>query len=474
MHFRYKILLTNTILLCLAIGTAGYFIMKNSLQLTLDKQIENAVLENSLLLSSVEYNLISAQSTDIRLPEELIPSIGNLVFQGMSTPNTAIYIQYRDQMLYSNDTTELNTSLYQEIQPSNRRYLISKEDDHYFIYVTALTYLDGEDLYITTRSDISDTFELRDQEIAFYRMIVLLLLCICIPIIFAISKYITKPLDYINQVTGEFAEGNYQVRVRMKQKDEIGQLARKFNYMATAVSDHMNELHLMVKRREQFVADFTHEIKTPMTSIIGYADMIRSKELPREKQIIAANYIFSEGKRLEAISRKLFDLIYLNHVEITLQNIATVTLYKEIADSISPKLAESGLCLRLDVEPALIHGDKELLMTAFINLIDNARKASKPGDTIYFEGKCFSNGTYVCKVIDHGIGMSNEDVQKICNEFYMVDKSRSRQAGGAGLGMSLVSLIVSRHHAALSIISRPDEGTEMRITFPDYEEVSAS
>ena len=81
--------------------------------------------------------------------------------------------------------------------------------------------------------------------------------------------------------------------------------------MAQAVSDHVDELNDMVHRREQFVADFTHEIKTPMTSIIGYADTMRSLELPREEQIMALGYIFSEGKRLESMSNKLFDLIYL-------------------------------------------------------------------------------------------------------------------------------------------------------------------
>lgn len=106
----------------------------------------------------------------------------------------------------------------------------------------------------------------------------------------------------------EIIDGSYETRITVKSQDEVGLLAENFNRMAEAVSEKIGELQGMIRKRDQFVADFTHEIKTPMTSIIGYADTMRSMELPREEQLLALSYIFSEGKRLERMSGKLFDL----------------------------------------------------------------------------------------------------------------------------------------------------------------------
>ena len=110
-----------------------------------------------------------------------------------------------------------------------------------------------------------------------------------------------------------------------------------------------------------------------------------------------------------------------------------------------------------------------LLKTVFINLIDNARKASKPGDTIEFTGKSV-DGMYEFNVRDHGIGISEENQKKIFDEFFMVDKSRTRAAGGAGLGMSLVSIILKRHDAVLDLASTPGEGTSITVKLKAEEE----
>ena len=124
-------------------------------------------------------------------------------------------------------------------------------------------------------------------------------------------------------------------------------------------------------------------------------------------------------------------------------------------------------------------GDSSLLKTAFVNLLDNARKASSAGSTISFRGELISdntsesdtgNSSYAFTVEDHGIGIAEEDINKICDEFYMVDKSRSRSEGGAGLGLSLVSAILKEHSADLNIESELGVGTKMIVTFETYDE----
>ena len=282
--------------------------------------------------------------------------------------------------------------------------------------------------------------------------------------IFILSSFLTKPLERLNEVSDEMAEGNYKMRVNVKSDDEIGQLALKFNHMAASVENHVDELQQQIKRREQFVADFTHEIKTPMTTIIGYADTMRSIELPRIDQITYLNYIFSAGKRLEIMSQKLFELIYLNRHDIETNPINTQLFTKEIEEFALPILSKKDIKLICDIENAVILANKDLLATAFINFIDNARKASEEHTTILLSGKR-EKEAYVFSVKNEGIGISEENLNKICDEFYMVDKSRSRKEGSAGLGLSLASLIVKCHGATLNIESKEGVGTTIFVIF---------
>ena len=111
----------------------------------------------------------------------------------------------------------------------------------------------------------------------------------------------------------------------------------------------------MVRKRDQFVADFTHEIKTPMTSIIGYADTMRSMELPREEQLRALSYIFSEGRRLDRMSGKLFDLIYLMEHEMEKEAVQAENVSSEVLKVVTPSFAAKGLVLKENIEPAVLY-----------------------------------------------------------------------------------------------------------------------
>ena len=139
-----------------------------------------------------------------------------------------------------------------------------------------------------------------------------------------------------------------------------------------------------------------------------------------------------------------------------------------VIDTVLPGIQKCNIELKYNFENATILGDSSLLKTAFINLLDNARKASSEGSVIEFTGKV--NGEmYEYVVKDHGIGIAKEDIDKICDEFYMVDKSRSRSEGGAGLGMSLVAAILKEHDSALSIESELGKGTIISMTIQTCE-----
>lgn len=471
MKFRYKVLVINLLLLSVSLGLVGYFMIRKNFELARDTQIQNAIVENNLVQASVEYELLQAiYGEEVLLSQEL-EEIGKQVKVSLLGTESAFYIRYDNKYVYSSQEGERKVpySIYSDLSAGSKNYCISKEEEHYYVYVTSYSNVEEKPLNIISKTDITEAYRLLAAWTGYFRGVILAVLTAASVIMYLVSRYLTRPLEILNRVSDEIAEGNYDTRVKVSTNDEVGMLAERFNRMAEAVSNHVEELKDMIHRRDQFVADFTHEIKTPMTTIIGYADTLRSMELPREEQIMALSYIFSEGRRLESLSGKLFELIYLRQHELEMNLLHTTDLEREIRGITLPMLEAKKMTLESRVNPAVIRGNKELLITVFINLIDNARKASEEGSVIWLEGS-EKKEYYEISVTDQGIGMKEEDARRICDEFYMIDKSRARKEGGAGIGMSLVALILERHRAELSVDSRLGEGTRICVRFQLREE----
>jgi len=224
----------------------------------------------------------------------------------------------------------------------------------------------------------------------------------------------------------------------------------------------ISNLEDVANRREEFIASFAHELKTPLTAIIGYADMIRSKEMSPKSRFTAAGYIFSEGKRLEALSLKLMDIIVAGKQGFDKKQFEVGYFIRSIAAVTVPSLSNDGITLDMRWEPGEIKVEPDLFKTLMINLVDNARKASKKNDVIELFGKAEPDG-YSLYVRDHGRGMKKEELSKITEPFYMIDKSRSRAQNGAGLGLALCQRIAELHDTALQYESEPGKGTTVRI-----------
>ena len=363
MKFRYKVLITNLILLSVSLGLVGYLMIHKNFELAKETQISNAVIQNNLVQSSVEYEVLQALNREESVKGAL-PDIGAQVSSGMRAENVTFFIYYGDKLVYNETEENANLKKVWEAQQEdgNKNYAIFEEDGHYYIYVAAASKVGDENLCMISRSDVSDAYALRDREIRYFRLILFICLMIESLLIYVISRYLTRPLEQLNRVAEEITDGSYETRITVKSQDEVGLLAENFNRMAEAVSEKIGELQGMVRKRDQFVADFTHEIKTPMTSIIGYADTMRSMELPREEQLLALSYIFSEGRRLERMSGKLFDLIYLREHEMEKEAVQVENVSSEVLKVVTPSLDTKKLVLKENIEPAVLYGNKELLV----------------------------------------------------------------------------------------------------------------
>lgn len=224
----------------------------------------------------------------------------------------------------------------------------------------------------------------------------------------------------------------------------------------------IENLENVASRREEFIGSFAHELKTPLTAIIGYADMLRSKDMNPKSRFTAAGYIFSEGKRLEALSLKLMDIIVAGHRDFELRRYEVGYFIRSVAAVTVPSLSSEGITLDMRWEPGYIEVEPDLFKTLVINLVDNARKASRKNSVIELYGKV-ENGGYALYVRDHGRGMPKEELSKITEPFYMIDKSRSRAQNGAGLGLALCQRIAELHVTKLEYESEEGRGTTVRV-----------
>ena len=246
-----------------------------------------------------------------------------------------------------------------------------------------------------------------------------------------------KPIKRLSQGLKEVTQDNTYSQLEVTGDDEIADVMNDFNSMSIHLSQTLEELNETIEKQKIFIGDFSHELKTPLTSIIGYGDLIRSKKLSEEELILYSNAIVEEGKRLEKISMKLMDLTVLKQETCTLSPIPTTLFFDQIQQGIKPLLDQHSITLTMDITPSTIYIDTDLIKTVLYNLIDNSRKAIGNNGHIEIRG-FIEDKNYHITLADNGCGIPKEEVDKLTQAFYMVDKSRSRKNGGAGLGLSVM------------------------------------
>ena len=269
-----------------------------------------------------------------------------------------------------------------------------------------------------------------------------------------------RPLDALQKSAAALADGQYDNRIQVRGRDEIAALAMSFNRMADAIASHIRELEDTAQQRKLLLSALTHELKTPMTAIIGYSEALMRVHLKKSQQEESLAYIHSECRRIERLSQKMMQLITLHGGEPA--NIIphpVKDLYETVGMTLQGIAREQNIELILTAKGSPVFAmDMDMMASVLINLFDNARKAGAKHITIAANGDTIS-------VKDDGAGIPQEEIEKITQPFYMVDKSHSQSEGGSGLGLALCELIVKAHQARLLIQSRVGEGTVISIRF---------
>ena len=230
----------------------------------------------------------------------------------------------------------------------------------------------------------------------------------------------------------------------------------------------MAELTRSTQQKEEFLRSFAHETKTPLTSIIGYAELLQVQSGQPQQVRESAAYIYRQGRRLESLSKKLLDMIVIDQQELDLRAVDLPVFLENTAAVLRPALEEAEIHLTVQSEPGVVRVEPDLMETVCLNLLDNARKAVGPGGCLKLEGSFSERGCCI-QVRDNGRGIPPEDLERVTEAFYMVDRSRARAQGGAGLGLTICRRIVEKHNGKLEFESRLGEGTWVRVILPGGE-----
>lgn len=470
MKFKHKLVLCMVVLLGLSFGLGGtiqiHRSFKTSLSSTIDSDLLNYESIQSTLLIAVDTNSVSSYI-------DMSNIINQLSAQGNSNRKNII-LRNSDMEVVS----IMNSSFtYKEMKPSDENTcnsIIWRENNNYYLQLCSSMDINTENLDISQMDivyDITSVYAARAQEQNTFRLLLIAIFVVGSITSMIAASLLTKPLEKLSSLAQHISHGDYSARLHIHSGDEIEALANDFNNMADTIEDNISELHFSMEKQEQFMGSFAHELKTPMTSIIGYADLLRSQNMSEDETNEAANYIFSEGKRLESLSLKLLDLLVVKNQETILTPTDPALAVRNVINVMKPELAKEHITLKSSCRKGCCMMDIDLFQSLIINIIDNARKAIDDNGLIHVAGTV-RDDNYVIIIKDNGRGMPPEEITRISEAFYRIDKSRSRAQGGAGLGLAICSKIAEIHQAKIKYKSAVGRGTVVTITLPNIKEAA--
>lgn len=274
-------------------------------------------------------------------------------------------------------------------------------------------------------------------------------------ITYFVSLQMVKPLRQMALAAQRFGNGEFSTRLSVSSYDETGQLATALNNMAQSLST-------VETMRRSFVANISHELKTPMTSIAGFIDGILDGTIPPEKERHYLSIVSDEVKRLARLVKTMLNLskIEAGEMQITLTKINIVDIICQTVFSFEQQIDRKKLTIKgLDNPAVIVDADSDLIHQVVYNLTENAVKFVDEGGYIEFSFKTEGLKTYI-SIKNSGEGLSKEEIPKIFERFYKTDKSRGLDKNGVGLGLYIVRSIVGLHGGDINVTSVEGEYSE--------------
>lgn len=296
-------------------------------------------------------------------------------------------------------------------------------------------------------------------------------------------NYFAGKILKLKKIADMIKYGQYRGFEPFRSKDELGSLSEGIYFMSNEIERNIStmeeeqrklklaleKLQILEKQQKQFISSITHEFKTPLTTVKAYVDLMNMYTDDPQLVEDAKINIGKETQRLYEMVDKALQLSAVEKYDFELhaEKIETKELLLEICSRLKVKIDKYKLKLVLELQNAIILADKESLTHIFINLLDNAIKYNVPDGYIYVRSFKRDGKAYI-EIEDTGIGIPNDSREKIFEPFYTVDKSRSREFGGTGLGLALVKQLVEKQNGTIHLTDRKNTGSTFVVSFPLY------
>ena len=414
-----------------------------------DQQIESTVEEDLITTNDYVSKVIS--NINIENRDDIID-----LYAKSSEMAITCYSSSEGYVAYGNKKYNPTPEQMMAMFKSTNNELSFKHHNEVLAYGTK-NMINGQEYYIYVQKDTSG------QKSAIANSAILILGCVFLTgsiVFLVIADIIVKPLTRLTNAIKELSNGNYNVRVDNVGQYEISKLNQGFNQMA-------RQLAKQDETRQKFISDISHEFQTPLTSIQGFANILKEEDLPKEQRVKYANIILYNSKRLSSLAKNMLQLTLLDREEIELEltNYSLVEQMNRVISTQENQAMEKNIEIVFEMpkKEIFIEGDEQRLEQVWTNIISNAIKYTNEGGLITITMKKNSKDIEV-SIEDTGIGMSKEVVSHIFERFYREDKARNVE--GNGLGLAIVKSIVDLHHGKIDILSQVDVGTNFIVRLP--------
>lgn len=459
MKLWQKVYLFTMILFVVLLNVGMYVVFELTYQKDIAVEQKQAEAEYNMLTNSLVRSLQSLYNqgdvTDAKLRKVVEK------YENYYDDTLCLTLWKGENCIYPENADNLRD--WNDVSGTNK--MIVTGNDVKKIIVQGKLYEGEETLYLRYEKDLTELDEVWDKLQTSYLVISLSFSLVLAISLFIILRKTLKPITQLTQVVDDMAEGNWDSKAPENGKDEVATLGRHFNRMADKIQDNIQQIRQEAEAKQEFVDNFAHELKSPLTSIYGFAEYVQKANIPEDEKIQCMSYIMDESKRLLQLSYTLLDMAKIRNEAINIEEVKLCDVEEQIQKRMETLCAERGVTLVCNRSADTMFANEVLLFSLLCNLIQNAVYACKSGDIVTWgvEEEVANIRIYV---EDNGCGMTKEQVKRVKEPFYRVDKARSREAGRTGLGLAICSQIVEYHNARMDIQSEPDRGTIITVLFP--------
>lgn len=446
-----------TLILFLVLINCGIYLVFN-MTYNKDIAVEQARAKSTfqMIEKSIEINMSNLYKDD-SLEKEKLQSIIETYEKYYRLQNISLKLWKENESIYP-EGEKRQKELFED---KKTIVTISKRRENKILYITKVIDIFDEDYYLYFEQPLTELQSTWNELQKRYILMSIACSILLAAVLMLLLRRLMKPINELSKAVDEMKKGQYHQKnhVKIRGKDDVSKLGENFNEMSDTISDNFLLMKEEAEKKQEFIDNFAHELKSPLTSIYGFAEYVRKAKVSEEEKEECMGFIMEESDRMLQLSYTLLDMAKLRGQSPEMKWINTNKLCRQMEYQLQKKIKEKEIAFSYEIKANEIWGNELLIESLLGNIVLNAINACEINGQIRIVIEVKNNG-YEIVVTDNGCGMSREQIEHITEPFYRIDKARSRKNGGTGLGLALCKQIAEAHKGEILFISTPKEGTK--------------